>query len=170
MKVDRTLQKLILDKLYEEHPYSLTDNNLASLHPENPELITSNLLYLSDHGLIQLVRSRHAPLVATRDDELLFLGARITSKGIDFLEDDGGLSAILGVVTVKLHDETIQALLAGKVEASNLPPEEKQTLLKQIRDLRGEAAKHLVTKLIDYGLTQGPNAMQWLSEAFKQLQ
>ena len=46
-------------------------------------------------------------------------GARITAKGIDFLEDDGGLSAILGVVTVKLHADTLREMLAKKIDASS---------------------------------------------------
>ena len=42
--------------------------------------------------------------------------------------DDGGLSAILGVVTVKLHSDTIQALLNTKIDQADIPPEEKSKL------------------------------------------
>ena len=45
--------------------------------------------------------------------------------GIDFLTDDGGLSAILGVVTVKLHSDTIQALIAAKIDQAEISDSEK---------------------------------------------
>ncbi len=42
--------------------------------------------------------------------------ARITAKSIDLLEDDGGVSAILGVVTAKLHEDTIRNLVLAEVK------------------------------------------------------
>ncbi len=170
MKVDRALQKRILERLYEEHPHELRYDEISLIKPGEQIEVLANMAYLQGHGLVDIIPPANPMYLRDRSSKLYYSSARITSQGIDFLEDDGGLSAILGVVTVKLHDETIQALLSSKVEASNLAPEDKQTLIKQIRELRGEAAKTLVNKLIDYGLSKGPNAMQWLSEAFKSLQ
>jgi len=163
MRIDRVFQKQILESLAATFPARLGHDEVFELFPEQTATLYPNLFYLHEHGLVFL---RGSSSIGDDEDPHI-IEARITAKGMDFLADDGGLSAILGVVTVKLHDETIQALLASKVEASDLPPEQKQTLISQIRELRGEAAKHLVTKIIDYGITKGPDAMHWLSEALQ---
>lgn len=87
------------------------------------------------------------------------VGAKITARGLDFLADDGGLTAILGTVTVKLHDDTIRELIAVRIEQSDLHPEEKAGLLTQLKALRGESVKHLTMKLLDAGLENAPKAL-----------
>src|SRR5690606_6770709 len=91
----------------------------------------------------------------------------ITAKGLDFLADDGGLSAILGVVTIKIHDDQFRLLLTSSIQESNAPEEEKQKWLDQLREIPVDATKHLVHKLIDAGLAQWPSvlvAMQTLGK------
>lgn len=78
---------------------------------------------------------------------------------MDFLADDGGLSAILGVLTVKLHDETIRHLIEARINSSDLPAEQKAGLLATLKDLPGEALKHLTEKLLDAGLDNWPVAL-----------
>lgn len=98
-----------------------------------------------------------------------FINAQITAKGIDFLEGDGGLTAILGVVTVRLHDETIRDLIAARIQASDLPPEEKTGLLHQLKELRGESIKHLTMKLLDAGLENAQKAIPLIQKALESL-
>lgn len=167
MKVDRALQRKILEKLYEEHPYQITHQKLPSLHPDDPELVYANLVYLHGHGLVEVIKPNFNIPISSRDDELLFSSARITSQGIDFLENDGGLSAILKVVTVKLHEETLTALLQRRIQESDIPPADKSALTKQLESLGDEGAKHLLLKALDAGLAQAPNAMEWLTNLFK---
>lgn len=167
MKVDRTLQRVILEKLYEEHPYQIAHQKLPSIHPSDPEQVFANLVYLHGHGLVEVVKPNFPMPISSRDDELLFSSARITSQGIDFLENDGGLSAILKVVTVKLHEDTLTALLQQRIHESDLPSEEKSALSEKLENLGEEGAKHLLTKALDFGLTQAPNAIEWLSNLIK---
>lgn len=167
MKVDRALQRKILEKLYEEHPYQITHQKLPSLHPDDPELVYANLVYLHGHGLAEVIKPNFNIPISSRDDELLFSSARITSQGIDFLENDGGLSAILKVVTVKLHEDTLTALLQARILESDLPKEEKSALTDKLETLGDEGAKHLLTKVLDYGLSNAPNAITWLSDLIK---
>ncbi len=69
-------------------------------------------------------------------DGFIQLGAAsITAAGLDFLADDGGLSAILGVVTVKVHADTIRDLIAAKIDTADLPVEKKSALKKQLAAL-----------------------------------
>lgn len=44
---------------------------------------------------------------------------------MDFLADDGGLSAILGTVIIKFETEQLKAILAAKIMSSDLSPERK---------------------------------------------
>lgn len=82
--------------------------------------------------------------------------AVITAKGLDFLADDGGLSAILGTITVKLHEDTLRAILEDAVEKSAEPPGVKKKLLEQIKSLPAEVTKQAVLDAAKAGLQQAP--------------
>lgn len=155
MKLDRALQLELLKTLAQGYPALISTQELAKRSP----LVTPNLFYLQEHGLITSDVSR--PLSANA----VVIAAKITAKGLDFLADDGGLGAILGVVTIKLHDDTIRELITLKIQNSNLPPQEKQTLVEQLRELRGESIKHLTMKLLDAGLDNWSAAMAAIQAA-----
>lgn len=151
MKLDRSLQLEILNFLsdhYARLPEQVFPNR--EMTDEEDDKYTVNLLYLEEHGLIE------AGLQQSLDGHWMSSGAKITAAGLDFLADDGGLTAILGVVTVKLHDETIRQLIADRIQESDLPPAEKTGLLAQLRELRGESIKHLTMKLLDKGAESLP--------------
>lgn len=146
MRLNRSLQHEILEKLAEHYPQRF---NVQQWNHEEPLLIP-NMHYLHEHGLLDGNTSREL----SGDNRFLF--AHITARGLDFLANDGGLTAILGVVTVKLHDETIRDLVAARIQGSDLPPEEKNGLLAQLQELRGESIKHLTLKLLDKGAESLP--------------
>lgn len=98
---------------------------------------SANLRYLAEHGLVVC------------NDNNLSATVKITAKGIDFLTDDGGLSAILGVVTVRLHSDTIQALLNAKINEANIPPEEKSRLKGILSKMGDVALAKFTEKAID---------------------
>lgn len=108
-------------------------------------------MYLHEHGLVTGELVRLQPHIRPGQQT-------ITAKGLDFLADDGGLSAILGVVTVKLH-EHCPPVISQKIEDSSLPEEEKRPLLQAVRELPGEAIKHLTTRLLDLGMDNLPGAV-----------
>jgi hypothetical protein len=154
LKLDRTLQREILEFLSDHYAGLPQDVFLdREMTEEEDAKYTSNLIYLEAHGLID------SGLQQGIDGHWMSSGARITARGLDFLADDGGLTAILGTVTVKLHDETIRELIASRIEQSDLSAEEKTGLLNQLKDLRGESIKHLTMKLLDAGLENAPKAL-----------
>ena len=114
----------------------------------------ANLVYLEEHGLAD------SSITYGVDGHMSSGLPRITAKGMDFLADDGGLSAILGVVTVKLHEDTLKELIGQRIAESDLPTPEKSRLLDQLKSLPGEAIKHLTLKLVDAGLSNWPAALQ----------
>jgi hypothetical protein len=158
MKVDRELHKDLLKRAAEIYPMRCMYQ--SNLHSEGD--FFGNLLYLEEHGLVE------AGVKQSLDNHFGFYGFKATAKGLDFLADDGGLSAILGVVTVKLHDDTVRSLLVERIEASDAEPTVKNELVKQVRAIPAEALKTLTTRALEAGLRSLPNAIPllhtWLSQ------
>lgn len=154
MKLDRALQREILELLSDHYARGRQDVfPQREMTEEEDDRYTTNLLYLEAHGLIE------SGLEQFMDGSWGSVGAKITASGLDFLADDGGLTAIFGTVTVKLHDDTIRELIAVRIEQSDLQPEEKVGLLTRLKALRGESVKHLTMKLLDAGLENTPKAL-----------
>jgi hypothetical protein len=157
MKLDRGLQLELLKQLADLYPNLANTGQMAS---ENSDIMP-NLLYLAEHGLIA------GNAITTNTSGTVLHAAKITAKGMDFLADDGGLSAILGVVTIRLHDDTIRELIALKIQDSDLPQPDKHRLLDQLRELRGESIKHLTMKLLDAGLENWQKALPLVQKALE---
>lgn len=154
MPLNRALQLDILHTLAERYP-----DGLHKVHFKkwpNSSDFHFQLMYLEEHGLVIRV-----PIGVERPTPDF---VKITAKGLDFIADDGGLSAILGVVTIKLHDDTIKQVVAQKIQESDLPPADKKQYLDQLRELPAETTKHLVMKLVDMGLDAGPQAIGWIAK------
>lgn len=151
--LNRDIQRKLLAILASSYPNS--DDLKWSALGIAKEVRDANVHYLIEHGLVRMERGEDNGSLGR-----CLYTYFATAKGMDFLEDDGGISAILGVVTIKLHDDTIKALLKSKVLESDLPQPEKQRYLDKIRELPAEATKHLVLKLVDLGLEKGPRAIE----------
>lgn len=125
---------------------------------EEEHEIGENLLYLEEHGLCD------SGVQVGCDNYVELRSARITAAGIDFLADDGDLSALLSVVTVRLHADTIRDLIAAKIETAVMPPAEKASLLKSLKALPQGALEAATTDLVRTGLDHLPNAAEWLRQ------
>lgn len=154
------------------YPKSLSSRYSDYTNANSLREVQFNVEYLHE---LELIKKPHAGHYATTlmvsesppPDGDAYITGFITARGIDFLEDDGGLTAILGVVTVKLHSETLSAL-EGKILASDeIPTEEKTRLLDRLRSLPEEGAKALVHEMVKVGLSRGPEvwetALRYLS-------
>lgn len=161
MRIDRELQNKILTKLSELYP-NHTDRSEWEYFKSvaiDEDTLVANLLYLENHGLIV------SGIKFGMSDYIINTGSlKITHRGLDFLLNDGGLSAILNVVTVKFHDDTVQQL-AEFINQSVEDPEDKQKFLNQLKQLPADATKHIALELVSKGLSQIPNAVQWLQTA-----
>ncbi|CPF80068.1 hypothetical protein [Burkholderia pseudomallei] len=153
MILDRAYQRKLLEELAACYPDRTSwAERVKSTDAEAKTKYLANLAYLNEHGL-----------VSSMDDSGLQFDLsstpRITARGMDFLADDGGLSAILGVVTVKLHEDTLKELIGNRIAESDLPASEKNRLLDQLKLLPAEGIKHLSLKLIDAGLSHWSSAL-----------
>ncbi|WP_028230503.1 hypothetical protein [Paraburkholderia mimosarum] len=154
MNLDRTYQRELLEMLAQSYPRPHDiRRSLHDMDDASSERYAANLIYLEEHGLVE------SAIQYGLDGHMASGLPRITAKGMDFLADDGGLSAILGVVTVKLHEETLKELIGVRIEESDLPAPEKSRLLDQLKSLPAEAVKHLSLKLIDAGLSHWNSAL-----------
>jgi len=155
--LSRERQRELLLQLQERYPAH------GYFHGETPEEereIAENLVYLEQHRLCESG-------VQIGADGFVQLGASsITAAGLDFLSDDGGLSAVLGVVTIKLHADTIRALIAAKIEESELPVEQKSALRQRLSGLSEKALGAATTDLVRSGLEHLPDATRWLRQLF----
>lgn len=131
-------------KSYYDHEY------FNKMSAEEEHLYAANMMYLEEHGLA------NASIQMSLDGRYGFGSPKITARGLDFLADDGGLSAILGVVTIKLHEETLLQLIGDKIDQSDLPLPEKKRWTDALRSLPAESIKHLTMKLLDKGLENLP--------------
>ncbi len=160
--LDRDIQYRILTMLSDAYPTGVADPSQAMGLED--KVGSQNFYYLAEHGLIQIGRPKSmspaypTPAIAT-----------ITANGLDFLTDDGGLRAILGTVTVKLHQDSIKQIIESKIQSSSLPEQEKTGLLKAVRELPGEAMTHLTTKLLDLGMDNLPVAVELIRKALHHL-
>lgn len=152
--LDRAFQRELLAKLAEQYPNPMSCESLGFQPGDQRWNVTTQ--YLAEHGLIAATSADFFEVgVQTMD-------ARITAKGLDFLQDDGGLTAILGVVTVRLDAETIRALIEDKIEETDMPAEEKSRLTKWLSTAGSEALKEATKRLVGAALDHAPDALRLL--------
>ncbi|QBR44126.1 hypothetical protein [Stenotrophomonas indicatrix] len=147
--LNKELMLEVLKRLNEKPNSVFTAEELADAGTS--EAIEDVARYLHDHGLVKA------------DFFLEGLSfARITTKGRDYLAEDGGLTRELGVVTIKLHEDQIHQLIELQIHRSDMPQTQKQRLLDQLRQLPAETTKHLAMQLVDAGLKNWPLALPLL--------
>jgi hypothetical protein len=91
MNLDRQLQHSILHELRNAYPNEAPIHRLSCF--EESQHFFGNLIYLRGHGLIE---GEILPGMINMETMNMMLQAMITPAGLDFLENDGGLGAILG--------------------------------------------------------------------------
>jgi len=149
-KLDRSIQKQLLQLLADRHP----DWVMPEAAPIEREALRYNASYLCGHELIEMSSGSSIGGV-------IRIGAmRATSKGLDFLEDDGGLTAILGVVTVRFDAPTLKALIARSIDQSDAPEGRKASIKKHVEDLPEHLVKSLIERLLESTLNRLPSAWQ----------
>lgn len=152
--LDRAMQRALLLAMRKVYPAPIREAPVGI--KQDSREFDANLLYLEDHGLCD------AGLHGSMSGEYSWGGATITARGLDFLEGDGGLSAILGVITVRLHAETIRDLIAAKIDSAPVPEAEKSVLRRHLAALSETALRAGTTDLVKTGLNHLPDAMHWL--------
>lgn len=157
MKLDRALQRKLLEELREYYPAPRFTNRMDHLHTD-PRHLMANAAYLIEHDLV----AGEIRMTSTGSGDFMPARLVLTAAGLDFLEDDGGLTAIMGTLTIRLHAESIRDLLAARIEAAELEDSVKSQLLTEVKSLPAKGLEAMVSGLAREGLARLPNAVQWL--------
>lgn len=155
MRIDRKLQKKILEFLKKYYPSQIEINVFIEkgiLSHKTRKIFPFNMFYLEEHDLIKLEKGASGINVPPK-----ILSARITNEGIDFLEADGGLSAILNTITVKFDIENIRKLLSDEILKSTLNPKIKSNIISTIKNAPADTLKILYTNLVHLALSHVPD-------------
>lgn len=151
---DMELAREILEFAESEYPNPYAVDELNG--QRGKDLVTATAHYLVEHELLEgTCRNRMGTIDSYAD-------VRLTARGVDYLSNDGGLTAELGVMTVRLEAESIRDLVMARAELAGLPNHEKNLLRAQLEELPKEALQHLSKRLIDAGLAAAPLSLQWL--------
>lgn len=156
--IDRAFQRKILETAREAYPLGIMDPAHEFADRGKREL-WANIQYLVEHGLIEGIDA------STLGDPVSYADVRITARGIDFLEDDGGLSAILGTVTVRFDHGQFREMLAAHVEKMEGDPSAKAQLKAVIRSLPADGLKAVALQALMAGLQNLPSidaVRKWL--------
>ncbi len=151
MKLDRALQLEILNQCRDVYPEEL---NLDQERQESDRNYLGNVAYLYQHGLIACPSNQEEAFGLE-----LFLVARITVKGLDFLEDDGGISAILNTVTVKFDPDDLRSMLSAKAAKASIPDDQKRRLIEVIKSLPADLLKKITQDLLHQAVERLPDAI-----------
>lgn len=152
--LDRVFQKQLLQDLSSLYPQRA--NVQRSWPTQDQSQLLVNLSYLAEHRLVEIARTD------LMSGEIRLHSVVITAHGLDFIANDGGLSAVLGVVTVRLHDDTIRQLLIRKVQATERDASVRDKIVEKIRSLPADALGEIALKGLDGALDNIPNAIGWL--------
>lgn len=159
MLLDRKLQNEILNQAANHYPSAMVIGRKPEFKDLDSQRLTANLLYLEENLLIK-------PKSFSRsiDGSVTLMGVQITHKGLDFLQDDGGLSAILNVVTIKFEADTLKAILTSKINSADIEDEKKSELMKAVEELPAEGLRHVMTRVLDKGMDNIPHLIPYLSQ------
>lgn len=165
MKLDRTLQRKLLEELREHYPAPYFTSRMDHLHADHSHLMV-NAAYLIEHDLLD----GQIRMTSTGRGDFMPTQLVLTAKGLDFLEDDGGLTAILGTLTVRLHADSIRDLLTARIEAAELEDSVKSQLISEVKSLPAKGLEAMIGGLAREGLARMPNAIHWLQTALASAQ
>lgn len=144
--IDRAFQRDILDRLKQLYPHGMTDP-VKEFEDISERKIWANIVYLMEHGLVDGISA------ATESSPVRYMNVRITARGIDFMEDDGGLSAVLGTVTVRFAEDQFKEMLASHIKSIAGPSSVKDRLVSTLRALPANALNVVALRALEAGLS-----------------
>ena len=149
--LDREYQFQILRAAAEVFPQPLFVH--GDLVGRNGSDIELNCAYLEEHDLIRLT------WVGSENSGRVVLSVLITAVGMDYLANDGGLPAILNVLTVRLETDSVKQIFIERVRSAQGDRTVKDRLVEQIKNLSAEKLKEMTKRALSAGLTSLPNSL-----------
>lgn len=163
--VNREMQRRVLERLAANYPDGAWELHkelgAAEADGEPTREFMATVQYLQEHDLVVsgYVFSEIVGSAGWVNNER----SNITARGLDFLADDGGLGAILNLVTVKIDAGQFAELLARRIEQlPNVSAEEKATITGELRKLPAKGAEKVFEKMLDWSIEHAGDALPLL--------
>ncbi|MBI6486118.1 hypothetical protein ETG59_07370 [Proteus mirabilis] len=159
---NRVLQLRILEVAVQDYPNTIQPENIPTdLSDIDNDILLKNIAYLSEE---EMITGGVIDVMAGAFPELTLVKA--TRHAVNLLTEEGSISTSLKVITVRLHDETLNEI--RDFITLNVPdPEERKGYLQRLKELPADATKHIVLQLLGKGLNQIPDAVQWLQTVLR---
>ncbi len=148
MKISRQLQLSILQALQDIYPDALLVQNLPGFAMD--KIFMGNLFYLREHGLIRGGDIREPGQCRSMID------AEITKDGLDLLENDGGLDAIIDHHTLSIPKTEVIAKLITRLHETSLEAEKITTIKNQLESLPNKTLISLFREVLFEAITTSP--------------
>jgi hypothetical protein len=151
-KFNRDLQREILSLAIDTYPaqighrHSTIPDKYVLIKSAETDFLLVNIYYLHEHKLIHFDENGYRRL---KMPEFYFVKA--TATGIDFMQQDGGLSAILNITTIKFHRDAV-IVLEDLIALSNLNDTDKEKAKSVLGELSTDALKTVVQTATTAGL------------------
>lgn len=138
---NQEIRRKILEILYErfkEHPYNrATPNEFKEMINIGLKDLHFNMIYLEEKGYVELQK----PLEGS-----VFVGARLTAKGIDLVEDEYQMAVFFpeqtsGIAIPEKVIEKFDILIDDIDKSPELGPEQKELITEEIREIKLELSK-----------------------------
>ena len=144
--LDYALFRTLLEELANVYPERMLVENISCLQNMPQKERDMLLTYLAEHALIYAEKMPYR-----RGNKTLWYPVKIKAKGIDFLQIDGGLSALYAPI-VRIAPESLVAAIDQALVKHNIPKEERGKIQKWLLNTAGTAViQEIVKKLIGYG-------------------
>lgn len=148
--LDYALFRSILEELRNVYPAKLHPNDISCLKEVSTDKRDKVIAYLSEHGLINV---RMDPV--RRGSQAVWSRAAITMRGIDFLEPDGGLSA-LAAPTIRIAPESLIAIIDEALARNNVSEAERSAVQEGLRVAGKAGLESAVGKIVDVLVEHAP--------------
>ncbi len=156
MKLDRHLQLAILTTLKKIYPDALLVQDLPGYAQDRHFM--GNMLYLKEHSLITGGDIREPGKCRSMID------AELTREGLDFLEDDGGIKAILDQSVIRFERDDILSLFLEEVIKTTEKSQQTESLWERLQHTPADILKKIIEKLLVRVTRESPELLQELIE------
>lgn len=152
--LSRQFQRDLLTELAEIYPHKSNHK----WRTEDDRAGVANVRYLIEHGLIEAHESK------MMTGHIVIQSPRVTARGLDFLADDGGLHAILGVVTIRIDSSSIRELIESRLASEVQDETIRQNLIAALRKAPAETMSSAIQQLATAGLASTPALLPLLQK------
>lgn len=152
-QLDYALLRGILATLKTVYPGRMRMSSIPCLVAYGIERAEEPLMYLLEHGMIDM------PVQRPLGGRFAFGKITLTAKGLDFLQPDGGLSALAAPV-IRISPDSLVAIIDEALAARGISEEERSAVKKSLGIAGEEGIRAVVGRLVEAGASHAPDILR----------